>query len=224
MYGQFNPLANVDNNTCVPFIYGCTDPSMLNYNPEANTEDFSCIAYIYGCTDSTAFNYDSLANTDNGSCVVVVEGCMDANAYNYNPTANVNDSASCLYSAGCITGAGSPYWLNDPCYAWVISVDDYCCENQWDTICQLTYNHCEDGWPGGMELMKRGGDIKLYPNPTKDIIYINKIVELSVYNSVGKLIIKDKSNVIDLSIYSSGIYNIITIFEGNNNSHRIIKN
>ena len=151
---NFNPLANADNNSCVPYIYGCTDPSMLNYNPEANTEDFSCIDYIYGCMDSTALNYDSLANTDNGSCIEVVYGCMDNGAYNYDVTANVNDSASCLYAASCITGPGNPYWLNDECYSWVLSVDDYCCENEWDTICQATYNHCADGWTG--PLLKRG--------------------------------------------------------------------
>jgi len=145
---NFNPLANADNNSCVPFIYGCTDPSMLNYNSQANTEDFSCIAYIYGCTDSTALNYDSTANTDNNSCVAVVEGCMDGAAYNYDATANVDDSISCLYSANCITGPGNPYWLNDPCYAWVIDVDEYCCENEWDTICQSTYNYCEGTWVG----------------------------------------------------------------------------
>ena len=145
---NYSPLANVDNNSCVPFIYGCTDPSMLNYNSTANTEDFSCIAYVYGCMDSLALNYDSLANTDNNSCVEVVMGCMDPNAYNYESTANVNDSLSCLYSANCVTGAGNPYWLNDLCYAWVIEVDDYCCDNEWDEICQLTYDYCDGTWSG----------------------------------------------------------------------------
>ena len=97
----------------VYLIYGCTDPSMLNYSPEANTEDFSCIPYIYGCMDSTALNFDSLANTDNGSCIEIIMGCMDPDAYNYESTANTNDSLSCLYSANCITGPGNPYWLND---------------------------------------------------------------------------------------------------------------
>jgi hypothetical protein len=145
---NYNPLANSDNNSCIPFISGCTDPSMLNYNPSANTEDFSCIAYIYGCMDNTALNYDSLANTDNGSCIEVVMGCLDPGAYNYQSTANVNDSLSCLYNANCVTGAGNPYWLNDECYAWVISVDDYCCENEWDTICQATYDYCDGTWVG----------------------------------------------------------------------------
>ena len=145
---NYNPLANSDNSSCIPFISGCTDPSMLNYNPSANTEDFSCIAYIYGCMDSTALNFDPLANTSNNSCVEIVMGCMDPNAYNYESIANVNDSISCLYDANCFTGPGNPYWLNDPCYAWVISVDDYCCENEWDTICQATYDYCEGNWVG----------------------------------------------------------------------------
>lgn len=146
---NFNPLANAEYNpsNCIHYIYGCTDPSMLNYSVLANTEDFSCIPYIYGCTDNTALNYDSTANTDNGSCVAMVEGCMDQTAYNYDALANVS-SDSCLYDASCITGPGTPYWLNDPCYAWVIDVDEYCCEVEWDTICQATYDYCEGTWVG----------------------------------------------------------------------------
>jgi hypothetical protein len=147
---NYNPLANATNNSipCIPFIYGCTDPSAFNYNATANTEDFSCIAFVYGCMDSLALNFDSLANTDNGSCIDIVVGCMDAEAYNYKPTANIDDSLSCRYSAGCVTGDSIPYWLNDPCYAWVIDIDEYCCENEWDTVCQATYNYCEGTWTG----------------------------------------------------------------------------
>jgi len=168
MMFNFNPLANAEYNpsNCVPYIYGCTDPSMLNYNPQANAEDFSCIPYVYGCTDSTALNYDSTANTDNGSCMAMVEGCMDQTAYNYNALANVLDS-SCLYDAGCITGPGIPYWLNDPCYAWVIDVDEYCCENEWDTICQATYDYCEGTWIG--PLPKRF-------HPEKELLMVTDIL------------------------------------------------
>jgi len=142
---NYNPLANV-NDTCIPYIYGCTDPSMFNYQASANSEDFSCLPFMYGCTDSTAINYDSLANTNNNSCVAVVVGCMDPSAHNYEALANIADS--CYYDAGCITGPGLPYWLNDPCYAWVIDVDEYCCKNEWDTICQATYDYCEGTWVG----------------------------------------------------------------------------
>tara|TARA_R110002020_G_scaffold6781_2_gene28811 strand:- start:315 stop:3224 length:2910 start_codon:yes stop_codon:yes gene_type:complete len=222
---NFNPLANVDNNSCIPYIYGCTDPSMLNYNPSANTENFSCIPYIYGCTDSIALNYDSTANTDNGSCITVVEGCMDQSAYNYDVTANVNDSASCLYSANCITGPGSPYWLNDPCYAWVIDVDEYCCENEWDTICQLTYNHCEDGWAGDLPPARiLGEDISIYPNPTTGIFYISKFVEIEVYDNIGRLVLSGKGNMIDLSPFDKGIYSTVIKYNNQTINKKIIKN
>ena len=222
---NFNPLANVDNNSCVPYIYGCTDPSMLNYNPAANTEDFSCIPYIYGCMDSTALNYDSLANTDNGSCVAIIEGCMDQSAYNYDVTANVNDSSSCLYSANCVTGAGNPYWLNDPCYAWVISVDDYCCENEWDNICQLTYNYCDNNWTG--PILSRDGDNELivYPNPTEGKINFSNFVNVQLFDNTGKKIIdKEETIQIDLSDYSSGLYNIIIIYKNKMINRKVIKN
>ena len=193
---NYNPLANATNNSipCIPFIYGCTDPSAFNYDPSANTEDFSCIAFVYGCMDSLALNYDSLANTDNGSCIEVVVGCMDSEAYNYEPTANINDSISCLYNANCITGPGNPYWLNDPCYAWVIEIDEYCCNNEWDTICQATYDYCEGTWSG--PLLTRGQTKKklvdvtdILGRPTK--IIKNKLL-LFIYSdgSVTKQLIK----------------------------------
>jgi len=187
---NFNPLANADNNTCIPFIYGCTDPSMLNYNSSANTEDFSCIAYIYGCTDSTSINYDSLANTDNGSCIEAVVGCMDPNAWNYNPLANVilgHDSLGCLYAADCnATEPGEPYFLNDECYAWVIEVDEYCCNNEWDSICQLTYDYCYGTYTGPL---------------------VSRVVEARQLIQVTDLLgrpSKEKRNKLLLYIYSDG--------------------
>jgi hypothetical protein len=148
---NYNPLANADNNSCDPFVYGCTDPSALNYNASSNTEDFSCIAYVYGCMDSAALNYDPTANTDNNSCISVVQGCMDQTAYNFNPIANTSDSNSCNYDANCYGNPGEPYWLNDPCYAWVIDVDDFCCDNSWDNICQLTYDYCDGTYTGQLQ-------------------------------------------------------------------------
>ena len=209
------------------FIYGCTDPSMLNYNPSANTEDFSCIPYIYGCTDSTALNYDSLANTDNGSCVAVVEGCMDQDAYTYNQLANVNVEDSCFYDAGCITGPGNPYWLNDPCYAWVIDVDYYCCNTSWDTYCQAQYNYCVDGWPVGLEdLLSRDSELAIYPNPTSNMVYLaTKLnVYVKVYNTIGMVIYEGLNlKQIDLSKEPVGIYNLALEYNGSVINYKIIK-
>ena len=222
---NYDPLANADNNSCTPFIYGCTDPSMLNYDALANTEDFSCIPFVYGCMDSTALNYDSLANTDNESCITIVEGCMDQSAYNYDVAANVHDSISCLYDAGCITGAGDPYWLNDPCYAWVISVDDYCCENEWDDICQLTYDYCDSTYTGPIPTRVSLEDaLMVYPNPAEDKININKNVDINVFNYIGDMIIsKQNINVLDVSKISSGMYMLQITYKNKTINKRIIK-
>ena len=40
---NYNPSANEDDGSCIPFIYGCMDNSAYNYNMDANTEDSTCI-------------------------------------------------------------------------------------------------------------------------------------------------------------------------------------
>ena len=67
-------------------ILGCTDSTALNYNPLATVDDGSCISVVYGCTDSTAINYYPGANVDDGSCCYV-SGCTDITAMNYNANA-----------------------------------------------------------------------------------------------------------------------------------------
>ena len=221
---NYNPLANANNNSCTPFVFGCTDPSMLNYNPLSNTEDFSCIEFLYGCMDETALNYDPMANTENQSCVTVIEGCMDLNAYNYSDEANVSNN-SCNYDAGCITGPGEPYWLNDPCYAWVVSVDGYCCNNAWDDVCQATYNYCDGSWVGDIPVRASlENTLIIYPNPISDKININKNVDIRVLNYIGNIIIsKQNTNVLDMSKISSGMYMLQITYNNKTINKQIIK-
>tara|TARA_R100001369_G_scaffold7331_1_gene18479 strand:- start:2818 stop:4938 length:2121 start_codon:yes stop_codon:yes gene_type:complete len=220
---NYNPLANADNSSCVPFVFGCTDPSMLNYDPLSNAEDFSCIEFVYGCMDEEAFNYDPTANTENNSCVTIIKGCMDPNAYNYSVEANVSDN--CNYDAVCITGPGEPYWLNDPCYAWVISVDDYCCNNEWDDVCQATYNYCEGSWVGDVPArISVENALMIYPNPTINTININKNVDINVLNYVGGVVMsKTNTNILDVSKISPGIYMLQITYNNKTINKRIIK-
>ena len=216
---NYNPLANTDNGTCIPKVYGCTDPNSFNYNPNANVNQVSatdpsnpCIPIVYGCTDSTSINYDPLANTDNGTCIAAVYGCTDPNAYNYNPNANVSDTSACLYDAGCITGPGNPYWLNDPCYAWVIDVDEYCCTNSWDPDCQSLYDYCAEN-SGTVDVEEFNFDnIVVYPNPTNSILNIrtNLDITYTLYDFTGKIIVKDsKEEKVDITYLPNGVLFLI---------------
>ena len=227
---NYNPLANTDDGSCIPIVYGCTDPNAFNYNPDANTEDFTCVDIIYGCMDPASVNYNPEANVDNGTCITAIVGCTDPESYNYNPEANVSDPEACLYDAGCITGPGEPYWLNNQCYAWVIDVDNYCCDNEWDPVCQEMYNYCENGWPEGMDINgmfnRSFNRIVVYPNPTSDKINIDSTVDItySVYDITGRIIIKDSNkNEVDLSNVESGVYFLNIRYEDQIFNKRIIK-
>ena len=246
---NYDANANTDNNSCIPFIYGCTDSTMWNYNPTANTDNGTCEQFVYGCTDNTSLNFDPLANTldnsccyiagctdstainydpdacfDDNSCIAVVEGCTTVGAYNYDPTANIDDG-SCLWDAGCYGGPGTPYWLNDGCYAWVIDVDSYCCTDNWDTSCQSMYDYCSEGWPTSLDDISALGII-IYPNPTKNIITIETRLEIEVeiYDIMGKLLIYDKENKrIDMSNLSNGLYHLSIMHNNKRYSKQIIK-
>ena len=220
---NYDPNANTDNGTCIEFVYGCTDTTSLNYDPLANTLDNSC-CYLGGCTETTALNYDEDACFDDGSCVVIIEGCADPNAYNYDPLVNLPDNTVCLYDAGCYSGPGEPYWLNDPCYAWVIDVDSYCCNTIWDDTCQSMYNYCSDGWPVNIDELS-GSDIIVYPNPTANIFTIETRLDIDVelYNIVGELIKVDNIKRIDISDYPDGIYNLIITYDKIRITKKVIK-
>ena len=59
---------NGDTSSCVTLVtLGCTDSIALNYNPLATIDDSSCIYCTYGCMDSLACNYDPTATCDDGS-------------------------------------------------------------------------------------------------------------------------------------------------------------
>ena len=188
---NYNPNANVEDGSCTPVVFGCIDPTAFNYCDTCNTDNGSCIPTINGCTDSTAINYNALANTDNGSCIYPLPGCTDPTAVNYNAEANIADSP-CYYSAGC--ASGDVYYTPNACFEWVIEVDPYCCDDQWDYACDDLYTYCVDGWSGpvGINTFKRTG-ILPYPNPSKGTISFNVNVDVKIYNLIGSLVLEAKN-------------------------------
>jgi len=220
---NYDPLANTEDSSCVEIIYGCMDATMFNFNFDANTDNGNCIPFYYGCMDSTALNYDDDANTDNGSCIYPIYGCNDPTAINYDPDVNVPDS-TCEYSAGC--AIGDIYTLPNPCFAWVIDVDEYCCDVAWDPSCISLYEYCQDGWSGPTDIIEVRYGLVTYPNPTSDYIYINSRlkVDITVINMLGDIVMsKKKVNALDVFKLTPGVYNILIEHENIKVNKKIIK-
>ena len=114
-------------------------------------------------------------------------------------------------------------------YAWVIDVDNYCCNNEWDPTCQEMYNYCENGWPEGVGIWENGrmaNSIMVYPNPTKNILNINSSLEItySLYDFTGKVLISNSSeSEINLTNYSNGVYFLTIDYNGIKFNKKIIK-
>lgn len=117
-----------------------------------------------------------------------------------------------------------------------------------DTIIPFMYHchilmHEDDGMMGQFivkpnltsvsEIALNNLSIKIYPNPAKEVLFLNieqlaspKPVEVKAYNSMGKLIyqtvIKDANTAIDIGQWASGLYVIEIQQEGNRAFKKII--
>tara|TARA_R110001592_G_scaffold154627_1_gene383755 strand:- start:87 stop:1652 length:1566 start_codon:yes stop_codon:yes gene_type:complete len=109
--------------TCPPAnpISGCMDSTAQNYDPLATVDDGSCIAHVYGCMDPLAMNYYPGATMDDPS-MCIFEGCADSNANNYDPQATYGcdhnmpnpQTATPPYDTSCCTYTLAVLDCNDP--------------------------------------------------------------------------------------------------------------
>tara|TARA_R110001592_G_scaffold12919_3_gene60597 strand:- start:898 stop:7971 length:7074 start_codon:yes stop_codon:yes gene_type:complete len=118
---NFDPIAVVDDGSCIPVINGCTEIGATNFiSSSVNTDDGSCewvgctcppLSWGSGCTNTASFvgNADALVYGtppgsqifDDGSCIEIVEGCTDPIAFNYNSAANTDDGSCIAVVLGC---------------------------------------------------------------------------------------------------------------------------
>ena len=92
-YLEYDEAVNTHNAAlCITEIeYGCTDPNSFNYEPTANVDDDSCTPIVLGCLDDSYLEYNEEANTAvldefgaNQLCVTpIVNGCIDPDYLEY---------------------------------------------------------------------------------------------------------------------------------------------
>jgi len=99
---NYDPNAEEDNGSCLPFSYGCIDESACNYNSTSNSTDNSCI-YPQGCEscssheDGTGFVIQNDIDNDGICDIYEIQGCQDNQAFNYNSDAT-DDDGSCQFT------------------------------------------------------------------------------------------------------------------------------
>ena len=88
---------------------------------------------------------------------------------------------------------------------------------------QITYSILF--WGGILDVTEISDEVKLYPNPTKDIFVIEgvDIIKVQVYNAIGQLMKETKENVIDLSEQEAGTYILKVITPSGVVTKQIIK-
>lgn len=65
----------------------------------------------------------------------------------------------------------------------------------------------------------------VYPNPTTGIIKINaiNIENISLYDSLGRLVFSTESDTIDMSSFANGNYTLKVLTQDNSYSTKIVK-
>ena len=99
---NYNPIATVDDSSCIPFIYGCTNAGFYNYNPQANTDDGSCIdsCGFYGYDDELTISTGGHNNGMNSSWYLLNSN-GDTLLYEQTPSSWFSSSQSICVSTGC---------------------------------------------------------------------------------------------------------------------------
>lgn len=227
---NYNPLANVEDNSCLFPGSPCDDGNPNTMNDSINP-DCICtgILIVEGCMDPNSCSYDSLANVDNNTCIypdtpcddnnpdtfndvldslcncvgtLYVSGCMDSSACNYNPLANIDNQTCILPGSPC--DDGNSMTINDS-----IGVN---CDCVGLDITGLDENHFE---------------FNLNPNPAKDLITIEVstvgLKTMKVIDLQGKVLLLKSfqgfSELLDCSQLANGSY----IVEISNNEGKKIK-
>jgi uncharacterized delta-60 repeat protein len=227
---NYNPLANVEDNSCLFPGSPCNDGNPNTMNDSINPDCICAgILIVEGCMDPNSCTYDSLANVDNNTCIypdtpcddnnpdtfndvldslcncvgtLYVSGCMDPNACNYNPLANIDDQTCILPGSPC--DDGNVMTIND-------SIDVNCNCVGID-ITGLNPTHFE---------------FSIVPNPAKDLITIEVgtagLKTIKVFDLQGKVLLLKSfqgfTELLDCSQLANGSY----IVELSNNDGKKIK-
>jgi hypothetical protein len=160
---NYDPMAVVDDGSCIPTVPGCTDDGAdANYNVHSNWDIYSetgtyavGACQYWGCMEPSAINYDSDANYPSVTCIWPIYGCMinttfDFDGITYNTFTNfdINATDACDGVGGNYPGFTPIPCVNEQtgtdccCNATVIGCMDPTADNYSSTANTEPADHC----------------------------------------------------------------------------------
>lgn len=173
------------------------------------TNGANVVLNINGTGYSQTWNFNNLSNANGGEYVAVLGAVLPAGTYTIDLKGTVGGlkiqydnvgSQSLTGVASFITGGGNTTWYG-MFYNWVVSTGTSCAR----TPVVATY----DPQPGCIitDLSKEQiSTIQVFPNPTNGVVRLSSEIGFEVYNSMGILLLKGKSDEIDLSDLENDVY------------------
>ncbi len=110
-------------------------------NPDGKHKKWGYILWDLDATFDYYINYSGVPNTNPDAVPCDLEAIGEYMDEFFDNDGVPPNPADC----NTIANGSSPYPATDSIYGWVISVDDYCCNTDWDNICQTQYDNYLDG-------------------------------------------------------------------------------
>ena len=186
----------------------------INFNQDIGDWDVGNVTDMYGMfQEAASFNQDlSTWNVSNVTDMGAMFNYSNLSTENYDNTLivwsqqsvnqNVNLGASAFY---CNSEIERQFLIDN--YSWTINDAGYNCDTAGIDDLGIT-------------------SFSIFPNPTKEYINIDcsNFESVSIYNILGKQLIKDSNNRINVSSLSKGVY-FIKVSDGvNSSTKKFIKN
>lgn len=186
----------------------CSDPST-----PANSVSFSSVT-----SNSANINW---VNGDGGARIVVMRAgapvaATPVDGQTYTASSNYGDPASALGSGFVVydgTGTNVSVTGLNPGTTYHVAVFEYNCTSKYyntDNYPTASFNTISTGV---FNAVKNNVSLFVYPNPVgiSQALNLNKTVDFTVYNAIGKVVLmKTNSNIIETSDLSRGVYFIVT--------------
>ncbi len=173
-----------------------------------HTEGANVVLNITGDNYNKSFNFNGLSAANGGQNTLDINAKLGTGTYTLDLSGTTGGVKVQYSNAGnqeltgfgsFVVGGGNSTWYGS-FYNWVISTGATCSR----TPVQAVYAP-NSGCVTVIETPEVN-QVKLYPNPTSDVVYFSEELTFELYDSQGALLTEGQDGFVDMSTLASGVY------------------